>query len=69
MKFLPIMKSKTDLIFLILAWCIVVSLCFAAASCVALLRAEKLVYSGSIAKKPVAISSDSTDNVRIEPVK
>lgn len=55
---------------LLLVCCVVIavlSVSFAVSSCVALLKAEKLVYSGSIAKKPVSISSsDTLQTVKVE---
>lgn len=60
------MKLKKVIVLRLLSVLIVLSVSFALASCVALLRAERLVYSGSIVKKPVAIEVDSVDNIKTE---
>ena len=40
-------------------FCIVAFCCSSMCSCYALLKAEKLVYQGTIAKKPVDVKVDS----------
>lgn len=39
---------------------------FLLSSCYAFLKADKLVYSGTIAKKPIVLSVDSVSNVSFD---